>query len=141
MPYSYLEHEADVGLHASGHSFEAALEAGVQGMLDLMVDTSTVRTCDSTPVTAAGRDPGSLFVALLNAVLAERDITGQFFGSFRVDRLSEHEGQWKVAGTLFGEPADLDRHSTGNEIKAATYSGLRFTDRDGVITFRCVLDI
>jgi SHS2 domain-containing protein len=141
MPYSYLEHEADVGLQATGNTIEEALESGGQGMLDLMVDTETVRPADATPITVEGRDPASLFVAMLNAILAERDISGHFFRCFRIDRLVEEDGQWRVQGTLWGEPVDLSRHSTGNEVKAATYSGLRFSDEPEKKTLRCILDV
>jgi SHS2 domain-containing protein len=141
MPYTYLDHEADIGLRANGSTLEEALEAGVQGMLDLMVDTVTVRPLHETPVSAEGLDPAGLFVALLNAVLAERDIAGHFFHSFRLDRLERGDGWLRVEGRLLGEPVDLSRHVTGNEIKAATYSGLQFTEEAGTITLRCVLDI
>jgi SHS2 domain-containing protein len=141
MPYTYLDHEADVGLESTGASIEEAIESGVQGMLDLMADTDGVRPSATTPVTAEGSDPATLFVATLNAVLAERDIAGQFFHCFRVDRVDTRNGRWHLAGTLWGEPVDPSRHSIGNEVKAATYSGLRFTQEPGVVRLRCVLDI
>jgi SHS2 domain-containing protein len=141
VAYTFLEHEADIGIEASGSTIEEAFEVGVQGMLDLMVDTETVQPADATPVSAEANDPGGLFVALLNAVLAERDIAGQFFRSFRIDRLEAKDGRWRVEGVLWGEPVDLTRHSVGNEVKAATYSGLRFTDEPGKKTLRCILDI
>jgi SHS2 domain-containing protein len=141
MTYTFLEHEADIGIEATGSTIEEALEVGVQGMLDLMVDTEAVEPTDATPVTAEGSDPGGLFVALLNAVLAERDIAGHFFRSFRIDRLEQSDDHWRVEGVLWGEPVDLKRHSVGNEVKAATYSGLRFTDEPDSKTLRCILDI
>jgi SHS2 domain-containing protein len=141
MPYTYLDHEADIGLEASGATLAEAIEAGVQGLLDLMVDTGGVQASGTTPVAAEAGDPAALFVAILNAVLAERDISGQFFRCFRIDRLEEKSGRWYLTGTLWGEPVDQTRHETGNEVKAATYSGLRYTDEHGVVTLRCVLDL
>lgn len=141
MPYSYLEHEADVGLEGTGETIEEAIESGIQGLLDLMVDTETIRPADSISVRAEASEPATLFVALLNAVLAERDISGWFFRGFRIDSLEEKDGHWWVEGILCGEPIDLSRHSIGNEVKAATYSGLRFINRPDFKSFRCVLDI
>lgn len=141
MPFIFLDHEADVGIEATGRDAPEALESGVQGMLELMVDPGSVRPTTATPVEAEGTDLGSLFVALLNAVLAQRDITGQFFQKFELDRLAKENGTLHASGTLWGEPVDLDRHDVATEVKAATYSGLRVVDEPDRVLLRCLLDI
>ncbi|MDI3340111.1 MAG: archease [Sphaerobacter sp.] len=141
MPYRYLEHEADIGLEASGASAAEALQAGVQGLLDLMARTATVRPAVETPVEAEGDDLGALYVALLNAVIAERDIAGHLFHDFRLDALERTGDGWRARGTLTGEPIDPARHEIGTEVKAATYAGLRVEERPDGVTLRCVLDL
>jgi SHS2 domain-containing protein len=141
MPYVYLEHQADIGLEGSGGTIEEAFESGIQGLLDLMVETETVQPVESTEVSAEGSDPATLFVAMLNAVIAERDIAGQFFQRFELRRIEQTGEGWIAEGMLYGELVDLSRHSVGNEVKAATYSGLRFIDQPEVKSLRCVLDI
>ncbi len=141
MPFSYLDHEADVGIEATGGSAAEALESGVQGMLEFMVDPGTVRAVRRIPVGAEGSDLGGLFVALLNAVLAQREITGQFFQKFELDSLDGEDGKLRVEGSLIGEPVDLDRHDVANEVKAATYSGPQAEERPGWVALRCLLDI
>ncbi|MFO7270785.1 archease [Sphaerobacter thermophilus] len=141
MPYRYLEHEADIGLEASGADVAEALEAGVQGMLELMARTDSVRPEAQTPVEAEGWDFGALFVSLLNAVIAARDISGHFFHSFKLDALERDGDTWRARGTLTGEPVDFDRHQVGIEVKAATYAGLRVEERPDGVTLRCVLDL
>ncbi|HET9015276.1 MAG TPA: archease [Thermomicrobiaceae bacterium] len=141
MPYRYLDHEADIGLEGLGGTVEEALAGGVQGLLDLLVDTTTVRPLESTRVTVTAADLGALFVALLNAVIAEQDIAGCFFHSFRLDGLARHDADWQAWGTLVGEPIDLSRHAVGNEVKAATYAGLLVRDEPGAVSLRCVLDL
>lgn len=141
MPYTYLDHEADIGLEGTGETLAVAFESGVQGLLDLMVETDTVTPRHAVAVAAEGTDQVGLFVAMLNAVIAELDISGMFFHRFQLDQIGNVDGQWRAQGTLFGEPIDLSKHSVGNEVKAATYSGLRFVDRPGHVSLRCVLDI
>ena len=141
MPYRYLEHEADIGLEGSGATAEEALAAGVQGLLDLLVDTATVRPAETTTVTASAADLGALFVALLNAVLAEQDIARRFFHRFRLDGLARDAAGWRAWGTLLGEPIDLARHAVGNEVKAATYAGLLVREEPGAVSVRCILDL
>lgn len=141
MPFSYLDHQADVGIEATGSSAGEALQAGVQGMLELMVDIGTVEPVSSVPVSAEGADLGGLFVALLNAVLAQRDISGHFFQTFELDRLEDTDGRLHAEGRLLGEPVDLSRHDVANEVKAATYSGLRAIEEPDHVLLRCLLDI
>ncbi len=141
MPFTYLDHEADVGIEASGADAAEALESGVQGLLELMVDPGTVRPISTTLVSAEGADLGSLFVALLNAVLAQQDITGNFFSTFELDSLETSDGRIRAAGRLRGEPVDMVRHGIASEVKAATYSGLRVVEEPGRVLLRCLLDI
>lgn len=141
MPYVYLDHVADIGLEATGETFESALQDAGQGLLDLLVDADTVQGRLATTISAVADDPDALFIAFLNAILAEQDIKRWFFHSIRVDGIEETGGVWRVKATLWGEPIDLERHQVGNEVKAATYSGLDVDIQPGRVSVRCVLDI
>jgi SHS2 domain-containing protein len=110
-------------------------------MLSLMVDRETVETRQTIDVQASGSDPGSLFVDLLNAVLAAKDIQNTFFNDIIITSLSEHAGEWHLSCRLSGEQIDLTRHEVDSDVKAATYGGLRVRhDQDGWL-LRCVLDL
>ncbi|MDW7982622.1 MAG: archease [Thermomicrobium sp.] len=141
MPYQYLDHEADIGLEATGRTLEEALSDGVRGLLALLVDPETVEPRETVSVHASGEDAGALYVALLNAVLAAVDIHGMFFRDFRLDRLERVDDHWAVEGTLSGEPIDLARHAVEIEVKAATYGGLLAEERETGWRLRCVLDL
>lgn len=141
MPYEYLDHEADIGLEATGTRLEEALRDGVQGLLALLVDPETVEPREAVPVQASGDDPGALYVALLNAVLAAVDLYGMFFRDFELTRLEHVDDHWVVEGTLYGEPIDLEHHAVEIEVKAATYGGLLAEQTDTGWRLRCVLDL
>ncbi|ACM06711.1 MULTISPECIES: archease [Thermomicrobium] len=141
MPYEYLDHEADIGLEATGASLEEALRDGVRGLLALLVDPETVEPRQAVPVQATASDPGSLFVALLNAVLAAVDLHGMFFRDFELTHLEQVDDHWVVEGTLWGEPIDLNRHAVEIEVKAATYGGLLAEENEAGWRLRCVLDL
>jgi len=141
MPYEYLDHEADIGLEATGASLEEALRDGVRGLLALLVDPETVEPRQAVPVQATASDPGSLFVALLNAVLAAVDLHGMFFRDFELRHLEQVDDHWVVEGTLWGEPIDLNRHAVEIEVKAATYGGLLAEENEAGWRLRCVLDL
>lgn len=141
MPYEYLDHEADIGLEVRGASLEEALRDGVLGLLALLVDPETVEPREVVPVEASGEDPGSLFVALLNAVLAAVDVHRMFFRDFELTRLEQVDNQWVAEGRLYGEPIDLGRHAVEIEVKAATYGGLLAERTESGWRLRCVLDL
>lgn len=141
MPYEYLEHQADVGLEATGATLEEALRDGVTGLLNLLVDVETVEPREEVPVQASAEDPGALFVSLLNAVLATIDLRGMFFREFRLTRAESVDGRWVAEGVLVGEPIDLSRHAVEIEVKAATYGGFLAEHTDQGWRFRCVLDL
>lgn len=141
MPYEYLEHQADIGLEATGATLEEALRDGVTGLLHLLVDVETVEPREEVPVQASAEDPGALFVSLLNAVLATIDLRGMFFREFRLTRAGQVDGQWVAEGVLVGEPIDLSRHAVEIEVKAATYGGFLAEQTNQGWRFRCVLDL
>jgi SHS2 domain-containing protein len=141
MPWELLDHQADVGLQATGESLEIALADGVRGMLGLMVNPSTVQSTDTYEIEASGSDAGSLYVDLLNAVLAAKDIHNAFFHDIEITSLDDTDGNVLVQCRLSGEAIDLTRHEVDSDVKAATYGGLLVRhDEDGWL-LRCLLDL
>lgn len=141
MPWELIDHQADVGLQATGESLEIALADGVRGMLSLMVDPATVESREQWITAACGSDAGSLYVDLLNSVLATRDIENAFFHDIEIESLEQRDGVWHVRCRLSGEPIDLAKHEVDSEVKAATYGGLRAEHSDDGWLLRCVLDL
>lgn len=141
MPWELLDHQADVGLQATGASLGVALADGVRGMLSLMVDPFTVDPCDQWTVIAEGSDVGSLFVDLLNSVLATKDIENAFFHDVEIESLEQNNGTWHVRCRLYGEPIDLTKHEVDSDVKAATYGGLRAEQTGQGWLLRCLLDL
>ena len=141
MPWELLDHQADVGLQATGASLELALADGVRGMLSLMVDPSMVEPRQQWTITAQGSDAGSLFVDLLNSVLATKDIENVFFHDVEIELLAQKNEAWHVRCRLDGEPIDLTRHEVDSDVKAATYGGLRAVQTEEGWLLRCLLDL
>lgn len=141
MPWELLDHQADVGLQATGNSIEDALADGVRGMLALMVDPATVQPQEHWVIEARGSDVGSLFVDLLNSVLATKDIENAFFHDVVIESLDQQDGTWHVSCRLSGEAIDLAKHEVDSDVKAATYGGLRAEQSDDGWLLRCVLDL
>jgi SHS2 domain-containing protein len=141
MPYEFIEHQADIGIQASGRSLSDALCDGVRGMLELMVPRTDVKPAQTIQISASGVDQGALFVDLLNAVLAAKDIHGLFFHDIQNLRLQESDTNLTATADLIGEPFDLERHAVDADVKAATYGGLRVVHDEHGWRLRCILDL
>ncbi|XP_032058286.1 protein archease isoform X2 [Anas acuta] len=64
--YEYLDHTADVQLHAWGDTLEEAFEQCVMAMFGYMTDTETVEPLDTVEVEAEGHDMLSLLFHFLD---------------------------------------------------------------------------
>lgn len=141
MPCELIDHQADVGLQATGETLETALADGVRGMLRLMVDPESVKPDQTWEVRVSGSDPATLFVALLNSVLAARNIHTAFFHDIAIDSLDLIGPEWHASCRVFGEPVDMKRHEVDTDVKAATYGGLIGEQTENGWRLRCLLDL
>ena len=78
-----------------------------------------------------------LFVEWLNAIIYEMAVRKMLFGRFAV----RIDGT-RLAGTLWGEPVNIERHAPACEPKGATYTALRVAkDLDGAWSAACIVDV
>jgi SHS2 domain-containing protein len=129
-------HDADVGVRGFGKSPAEAFE---QAALAL---TAVVTTAEVTPKIEVGviceaPDLELLFVEWLNAIIYEMAVRNMLFSRFSV----RIDGT-RLAGTLWGEPVDVQRHQPACEPKGATYTALKVSeDADGVWSAACIVDV
>ena len=133
--YKFLEHEADVGIQVSSTSLEKMFEEGAKALFDLMVSIKGVRTVKKISISCKGNDTETLFVEWLNALLAQKDIHNMFFSKFEV-KIKENS----LKATVYGEKINIEKHKPKIEVKAATYSGLKFW-KDKKYNVTCLVDV
>lgn len=141
MPYSYMEHVSDVGIRAEGKTLEEAFESGVEAALNVMFGLETIEHTIKISFSADAPDMAALFVEVLNEVLSIQDIHSLAGKSLKADEIKKTAVGWLFIGTLYGEPFDREKHEVKTEVKAATYSGLKYYEKDGVHVFECVIDV
>ena len=64
--YEYLDHTADVQLHAWGNSLKESFEQIAMSMFGYMTDLDTVEECSSVVVTSTGHDLQSALYNFMN---------------------------------------------------------------------------
>jgi len=142
MPYTYTEHIADVGIEATGASLPEAIESGVEAMLNLMFDLSTVDEREGFPIMVEAREIELLFVEVLNETLSIQGLHGLAIKRLKVDAIKTGEEEVVLTGTVYGEGFDAKKHVVKTEVKGATYSGLSYNNGEGgTHILRCVLDV
>lgn len=140
MSYRFLEHASDIGLRACARTKRRLFTEAARGLFDILVDVRTVRARRRVPFASEALQFDLLFVEFLNDVVALGAAKEMVFRSCRVTSLGEG-ARCRVKGVLVGEPFDPERHEVRTEVKAATYSGLRFERRGGLYCIQCVVDV
>jgi SHS2 domain-containing protein len=142
MPYSYIEHLADIGIRAKGATVEEAFVSGAEAVLNIMFDLSTIDITENITFGIDGADLQLLFVEVLNETLSIQDIHGLAFKRLTTGEIKELNDGFRFIGTAYGEPLDLEKHAVKTEVKAATYSGLSYKKgSEGEHVFECILDV
>ncbi|MCP3677904.1 MAG: archease [Deltaproteobacteria bacterium] len=141
MPYSYLDHAADVGIMAKGTSIHDAFESGAEALLNIMYDLESIECTRELPVTGEAEDIALLFVEVLNEILSLQDIEGIALKKLTAEEIGEHDGIYRFTGVAGGEPFDVEKHTVRTEAKAATYAGLDYTVINGEHVLQCIIDV
>jgi tRNA nucleotidyltransferase (CCA-adding enzyme) len=141
MPYTYLDHTADLGIRAIGDTLEAAFCQGAQAMLDALADTRSIAPELACQVTCSAPDIPTLFCEWLNELLYQAEAHGALWCEATVAHLAQTDAGWTLQGVARGEPLDPDRQTLHTEIKAATYAGLSYRRSGDRHILECVLDL
>lgn len=141
MAYSYLDHEADVGIRAEGNTLEEVFCEGAKAMFNVMAELKKVEPKKEIKIHCESDSIPKLFIEWLNELLSTADVNGMLFSEFRIDKIKVAGEKFVIDGLALGDGLDQKRHNLKTEVKAATYSGLRYENKDGKHILQCVVDI
>jgi tRNA nucleotidyltransferase (CCA-adding enzyme) len=134
--WEHFPHDADVGVRGWGATPAQAFEQAAHALTAVITHAEVVPQVP-VEVRCEAPDLELLFVEWLNAVIYEMAVRNMLFGRFAV-RIEDQ----RLAGTLWGEPVDVERHAPACEPKGATYTALKvFADPDGIWSAACVVDV
>lgn len=141
IKYEYLDHTADVQLHAWGDDLKEAFEQVAIAMFGYMTtDMSTVEQLQSQQVEAEGEDLQSLLFHWLDEWLFL--FSAEPFFIARAIKITEFDlKSFKIKGIATGEEFQIGKHPQGTEVKAITYSAMQIYDTDEKHEIFCIIDI
>jgi SHS2 domain-containing protein len=132
MPYEEIEHTADWAFRVRGASREQLFAEAAEALY-AMGDIRTGELEGSKILHLRAGDPEGLLILWLNELLFLLDQERLALREIRIERLTDTELQ--ASGRLAAVRA------LGEDIKAATYSGLRIAESDGEWSTEIVLDV
>ncbi|CAD6992071.1 protein archease-like [Ceratitis capitata] len=124
IKYEYLDHTADVQLHAWGSSLQEAFEQCGMAMFGYMTDLDYVSIEHCFQLEAKGDDIEGLLFHFLDELLflfsAEPFLICKKLEITKFD-LENYE----IECRCYGEPFEIGKHPQGTEVKAITYSAMQ----------------
>jgi SHS2 domain-containing protein len=129
MRYENLEHTADVMIKAYGTSLKECFENAAYGMMDQIVDASTVIPKQEENFSVEADNLEDLLYNFLSEVLFIFDARHLVLVEFDVDL---QPGMLTCLAR--GEKFDRERHGPKQEIKAVTYHMLQVNEQEPSIT-------
>lgn len=139
--YEYLDHTADVQIHAWGRTLEDAFQNAGLALFNYMVPLQCVEVDESLTrsIAVGGQDLESLLFAFLDELLFVFSTELLVFKHIQIDQMSHSD--WCITATGRGEVLDRSRHETGTEVKAITYSAMRIVEEAGRAHVFAIVDI
>ena len=135
--FRLLDHDAEIGILACAESLsELAVEASRALMRIMTEDTIPCEEWESIRV--EGDDPPHALVNLLNEIVWRVSVHERAYTNFTFT-VKEDEGRVQIRGRMCGAP--LHTITPRVEVKAVTYSGLRYWKEHGQYCFRVIVDI
>jgi len=140
MAYNYKESEAGLSIIGIGETPEEAFQEGAKAMFNAIADISSIEQKNEIEIECKAGDMPSLFVEWLNALLSKKDSEKMLFSGFKAE-INKEQNKYILKGKASGEKIDSKKHEIKKNVKAATYSDLKFEEKDQEFKAQCVLEV
>ncbi|XP_058117332.1 protein archease-like [Anopheles ziemanni] len=125
IKYEYLDHTADVQLHAWGETLQEAFEQCGMAMFGYMTELSTVEIKKCYQIkTDPTDDVDNLLFRFLDELLFLFSAE-PFLICKKLEITKFDLEQFTIECNCYGEEFDLTKHPQGTEVKAITYSAMK----------------
>uniref|UniRef100_A0A0K8TP52 Protein archease-like isoform x2 n=1 Tax=Tabanus bromius TaxID=304241 RepID=A0A0K8TP52_TABBR len=121
--FEYLDHTADVQLHAWGSSLKEAFEQCGMAMFGYMTELPYVDIKHCYKIEAEADDIEGLLFHFLDELLFL--FCAEPYLICRKLEIIKFESNNKIECLCYGEPFEIGKHPQGTEVKAITYSAMQ----------------
>ena len=131
---------ADLAFDAEGDSVQEVFEAASNAVMEAMADPTTVGATWERRMEHVESDLAALLFEWLSDFVYWKDAAGVVFSRASIS-LTRQGGQWKLDGTLIGEPVNQATQVLRNDVKGVTKHLYRLHQENGCWRVRVVLDV
>ena len=140
--YEFLNHPADVWVHAWGKTFEEGIENCVYALMETMFEGNIIDNKITREIIIEENTKGSLLVAFLSEFLYIFDTEYLIFNHVKIDPIVKNSsGKLEIHAVGQGEVFDPSKHTPDIEVKAITYSYLEINEEKKRTDIKIVYDI
>lgn len=136
--YEFLDHTADVQIHAWGDDMRETFENAAVAMTAYITDIDSIDITQKESILVEADDIEGLLYRFLDEVLFLFNAE-PYLLSRRVEIVEFCE--FRIRAKCHGEPFSLDKHEQGTEIKAITYSAMRIVQQSDKCEVYFIVDI
>ncbi|KAK7602836.1 hypothetical protein V9T40_006810 [Parthenolecanium corni] len=140
VKYEYLDHTADVQLHAWGDTLKEAFEQCANAMFGYITTIDYVEMKDTLDIEAEGHDMDSLLYNFLDELLFNF-CAEPYFIARKVEIKEFDRENFKIKARGFGETFEIGKHPQGADIKAITYSNMQIHENEEKCELFVIVDI
>ncbi|XP_018571096.1 protein archease-like [Anoplophora glabripennis] len=127
--YEYLDHTADVQLHAWGNSLKEAFEQCGLAMFGYMTEIDTVEIKQCSEIEATGSDLENLLFHYLDELLFLFSCEPFLICSkLTITEFVTEGEEMRIKCKCYGEEFVIGKHPQGTEVKAITYSAMQIVN-------------
>lgn len=138
--YEYLDHTADVQLHAWGTDVREAFEQCGMAMFGYMTQLETVDIKKCYQIEVQGDDMEGLLFRYLDELLFL--FSAEPFLICKKLEITEFDKEtFKIVCACYGEEFALNKHPQGTEVKAITYSAMQIVESKDKVEVFVIIDI
>ncbi|XP_075244648.1 protein archease-like [Convolutriloba macropyga] len=139
--YEYVDHTADIQLHAWAPKLQDAFIQCAYAMFAYMTDLDTVDIASSVELQAEATGDGldSLLYHFLDELLFH--FSAEYFVPKTIEITKFDREALKIDVTISGEDFELSKHPQGTEVKAITYSNLQIHEKENMCDVFVIVDI
>jgi SHS2 domain-containing protein len=139
--YEFLDHTADVQIHAWGNDMIEAFENAAVAMTAYITDINSIEISKKEAIQVESEDLQGLLYRFLDGVLFLFNAE-PYLLSKRVRILElKADTEFKIRAECYGETFSLDKHTQGTEIKAITYSAMKIVHEKDRCEVYFIVDI
>lgn len=140
--YKFVDHTADVQVKSWGRNLEEAFaQTAYSLMATITPDLNKINPKIQKVLKVEAEDKEALLFDFLSEFLYIFDVKELVFSEIEVKRIKKVNEQFELQAILKGEKFDKNKHDSGIEVKAITYSFMKIEEELNKVEIDIVFDI